>query len=399
MTTLNLITLENEMDLVLAYKRSILVARQCRCTIATQTAFATAVSEIARSVIKKTGSGILTFLIQRKEGSYWMKARLDFDKSVDLDTSDSGFRYAAKLVPAEFEEGSDTKAFLLTHKITSSPAFTPGKVSAIADYFQHLPPQTAYEEAKRKQQEFHSQAHKQEETLQRSISTNEQKDAFIAMAGHELKTPLTLIKAYAQLALQLQQESHASPTMQSYMGKIDEQTKKMQDLIQQLLDITIIEKGTYSYRKQKICLAPFIKDVYASSKQLLPNHQIVLTLDDQKEQYVYIDKLRIEQVLDNLIGNAGKYSRPGTTIEFCCREENDGVTISVHDQGIGIPKEDLKKIFDKFYRVKNTADGYAGIGMGLYITSSILKAHDTILLVESTNGEGSTFSFHLPFAG
>lgn len=396
MTTINLIALENEMDLVLAYKRSMLVARWCRHTVATQTAFATAVSEVARSLIDKASGGRLYFIVGQQEGKYQLIARLECEKSVDLDSMDSGFVHAAKLVPAAFHENEETKTIQLSVQIPSSAAFTPDMVPAMADYFDHLPPQTPYEQIKIRNQELYAKADKQEAVLQHSIYVNEQKDAFIAMTGHELKTPLTLIKAYSQLALQLERENQTSQTMQSYIEKIDQQAKKMHELIQQLLDISIIEKGTYSYKKEKVRLVPFIKDVYAASRQLWPDHQIELSLDEDREQYVYIDKLRMEQALDNLIGNAGKYSRPGTKIQLSCLGDGEAVTISIRDQGIGIPKEDLKKIFDKFYRVKNTTQGYTGIGMGLYITSSILKAHDTALCVESTAGKGSTFFFRLP---
>jgi signal transduction histidine kinase len=364
--------------------------------MATQTAFATAVSEVARSLIDKASSGRLSLIVDQREREYQLIARLDCEKSVGLDSMDSGFLHAGKLVAADFHENEETKTIQLTVKIASSPPFTSEMVAAMVDYFAHLPPQTPYEEVKIRNQELYAQADKQEAVLQHSLYVNEQKDAFIAMTGHELKTPLTLIKAYSQLALQLERENQTSPTMQSYIEKIDQQAKKMHELIQQLLDISIIEKGTYSYKKEKVRLVPFIKDVCAACRQLLPDHQIELSLDEDREQYVYIDKLRMEQALDNLIGNAGKYSRPGTKIRLSCLKDGEAVTISIHDEGIGIPKEDLKKIFDKFYRVKNTTQGYTGIGMGLYITSSILKAHDTVLRVESTDGEGSTFFFRLP---
>jgi signal transduction histidine kinase len=395
MTVITSLTLENEMDLVLAYKKSILVASQCCHTLATQTTFATAVSEIARSLIDKTNTGNLSFAIKAVEGKYYLQAQLSCEKNTAFFASDQGFIYAGKLVPGvTFEEKGQEKIVTFKIRIPLSSGMDSSKAKEIETYFKNLPPQTPYEEVKNRNQELYLLSLEKEEILQNSLQVVELKDEFIAMAGHELKTPLTLIKAYSELAGQLK-DTELNEKGRPYINMIEKQTLKMQSLIQQLLDSSKISAGSYQYRKEPVVLKEFLESIYGHAKHLLPDYNISLHLDENLP-VINIDPVRVEQVLHNLLGNSGKYSEKGTSISMTCKKDENGVQIIVQDQGIGITPEDIDRIFDKFYRVNKGVESLTSLGMGLYISSSIIKAHGGELKVESRKGHGSKFYFVLP---
>jgi signal transduction histidine kinase len=397
MTTITSLTLENEMDLVLAYKKSILVAEVCRHTLATQTTFATSVSEIARSMIDKTNTGQLFFIIQpTKDGKFILQAKLTCDLTTEFYPSDLGFIYAAKLVPeAIFGEDGPCKVITLKIKIPASSRMDHARIKELVAHFKNLPPQTPYEEVKNRNQELYLQSIEKEEILQHSLYVVQKKDEFIAMAGHELKTPLTLIKAYSELANQLG-DTEILEVGRPYIEKISIQANKMQNLIQQLLDVSNITVGFYNYRKEKVDFQEFLKSIYENANHLLPNHNIVLEMEANIPE-VSIDTLRMDQVLNNLLGNAGKYSANGSLIKLSCRLCEEGIKVMVADEGIGMEENQLGKIFDKFYRINRDIQNQTSLGMGLFISSNILKAHDATLLVESEQGKGSVFYFVLPF--
>jgi signal transduction histidine kinase len=128
--------------------------------------------------------------------------------------------------------------------------------------------------------------------------------------------------------------------------------------------------------------------------QLVPTHQLVIELGETR--LLFIDKLRIEQVMMNIAGNAAKYSAPGTCINISTTiSETGDLIIAVKDEGIGMSADELQKVFDKFYRVESIIKKYNGFGMGLYISSKIINYHGGELWAEST-GSGSTFKIRLP---
>jgi len=398
MTIISSLTLENEMDLVLAYKKTILVAEACKHTVATQTTFATAVSEIARELIERSNTGTLTFNLLNQEGKYKLVAQLKFDKTVGFSRTTSGYLYASKLVAdAQFEELEKICVITLQLRIPSSSGLNATGVKMLQEHFKKLPPLTPYEEVKNRNQELYLQAISKEENLQHSLYINERKDEFIAMAGHELKTPLTLVKAYSQVASFLNKEELATQGP-DLIQKIDKQVNKMQVLIQQLLDISHISNGSVAYKKEDVSFCKFMNELHDMMLHLLPEHKLTLAMDAALDCYVHIDRIRMEQVLTNLSGNAAKYSNPGTNITIACKLEDAGVKVMVSDEGIGISEKDLGLIFDKFYRVSDIVQTHSGLGMGLFITSNILKAHDSSLMVESQYGKGTTFYFTLPLA-
>lgn len=389
------ISLENEMDLVLAHKRSMKVAEKLGLTIATQTTFATAVSEIARIVIEQTDEGILEIGLEQNKQRYSLKAIVSYDSDIKFNNGDEGFYYAQKLVPEflvnETEEANHIEMMI---GLPRSLRLDPIKIGLIKDYFLKESPLNAYEEIKKRNINLNRLAEEQEEELRRSKIIDEQKTEFISIASHEIKTPITIIKAYTQMVKMLKYQ--CSDNVKGILDKIDLQSTKLLTLVQQLLDISKMENGNLQYAMEKTELNPFIEDMSAVMRHILPHHEVTTNLCD--EVTVLIDKVRMEQVFSNLLGNAAKYSKKNTPIIINCVLEDDRfVKISVTDEGIGLSEKSMQSVFNKFYRDSDVIKTHAGLGMGLYISSKIVIDHGGKIWVESKEGVGSTFSFTIPF--
>lgn len=232
---------------------------------------------------------------------------------------------------------------------------------------------------------------KEAELLQSKL-IEEQKDAFISIASHELKTPLTTIKAYTQLALSHQEG--CSDSLKSFLLKIDQYTGKLTHLLNELLDVSRIHTGNLNLASSKLDLKIFLEEVVASIQFITPKHQIII--EKNEHATVNIDILRMEQVITNLISNAAKYSPGRDKIIFRTGIIDGFVKVSCTDHGIGINDENLTKVFNRYYRVESSATEFGGLGIGLYISMEIIIQHGGEMWVESEPGKGSTFFFTLP---
>ncbi|SEO99026.1 Signal transduction histidine kinase [Mucilaginibacter gossypiicola] len=394
MTEVVSISLENEMDLVLAHKRSMKVAEKLGLTVATQTTFATAVSEVARAVIEYTDNGTLAIGIEQNKTRYVLKANVTFNSEIKLTSGDEGFYYAQKLVP-EFELTGQNGAYIIDMKLglPRSLKLDAVKISILKKFFQEEQPLNPYEEIKRRNSHLHKLTAEQEEELRRTKLIDEKKTEFISIASHELKTPLTVLKAFTQMAKTTKEP--VSDRLKGILNKIDLQSTKLNSLVQQLLDISRAENGNLQYNLKQVKLNSFIIEQLAVMQSIMPNHTINSTLGDDAD--VMIDILRMEQVFSNLLGNAAKYSNINTDIEVGSVLDSEGyITISIKDQGIGMSADTMTSIFDKFYRAEDVSKTHAGLGMGLYITSKIVTDHGGKIWVESEEHKGSTFHFNLP---
>lgn len=222
-----------------------------------------------------------------------------------------------------------------------------------------------------------------------------QKDEFLGIASHELKTPLTILKAYTQLLSE--KTNHEKVVNADIQNKMRVQIDRLSLLIYDLLDVTKIKEGMLVYDKTKVNLSDIITDVVQDIRHTsLSNNIIVENIVDIE---IIADKERIAQVLLNLLSNAIKYSSPGSSVILTLKIEGDTVTCAVKDQGFGIPADQLNKIFGKFYRVKDKhRDTYPGMGLGLHIAENIITNHGGKIWAESEEGKGSTFYFQLPTA-
>jgi len=219
----------------------------------------------------------------------------------------------------------------------------------------------------------------------------EKKDEFIGVASHELKTPLTSLKGYIQL---MEFQENLSDTAKIYVSKATSSVNKLQHLIDELLDASKIKAGKLKFNKEELNLTDLISLCIENSTYIYPLHQIKKEL--QGEIIVCGNAERLEQVLMNLINNAVKYSPNRKEIIIRAEKDKDSAVVSVIDFGIGMAKADEELIFERFYRANGHESTMPGLGMGLYISSEIIKEHNGEIHVRSKLNEGSVFSFSLP---
>ena len=395
MTELATITLENEMDLTLAYKRSIITAAMLGLTIATQTAFATAVSEVCREIIDKATNGILALGAEADQERFFIVASINCNADESLDKNNEGFDYARKLVPVlDIEKTEGILKLLLKLGIPRSTRINQLKVIAVKNQIEADGPVSPYEEVKKRNAVLADLTQQQEMALDLANKLDQQKTEFLSTASHELNSPLTVLRSYSQMALRL--EAGADTAVRKYLQKIDTQTGKLVNLVRQLMDISKFQKGNIDYNIETISLHNFIQNITEPIRLLVSTH--IVTVTQGADCDLQIDQLRIEQVLNNLAVNAAKYSEPGSEITITTAIEGDNAVIAVEDNGIGMSTETQQKVFEKFYRDKGVEKRYHGLGMGLYIASRIVNDHKGSMDVSSQEGKGSTFTFTLPTA-
>jgi PAS domain S-box-containing protein len=226
------------------------------------------------------------------------------------------------------------------------------------------------------------------------IVLEKQKEDFVGIATHELKTPVTSIKAYAQI-LSRRFDKEGNTAAAKMIEKMDGQLNKLIALIGDLLDVTKIEAGRLQLHEEFYDFNELIKEVAEELQRTTDKHKIIMQLDPV--QKIYGDKERIGQVFTNLISNAIKYSPAACDIIVRSSVKNDKVTICVEDCGVGIAKDHQAKVFERFYRVSGpSGDSFPGLGLGLYISQEIIKRQGGHIWVESELGKGSTFCFTLP---
>ncbi|WP_256010131.1 PAS domain-containing sensor histidine kinase [Desertivirga xinjiangensis] len=222
----------------------------------------------------------------------------------------------------------------------------------------------------------------------------QRKNDFIGIVSHELKTPLTSVKAFLQLIHQ-RAEKEGKQFYHQISEKALVQTGKMHSLINGFLDVTRFDSGKIHLHKEWFNLTELIDEEVEAHKMHSPHHQIIF--ENTVAIPLYADREKISQVISNLIGNAVKYSPNGNRIEISCHHTDDTITTSVRDNGIGINERDLDKLFERFYRVTGADTKFiSGFGIGLYLSSELIKSHHGKIWVESEPGQGSIFYFSLP---
>jgi len=221
----------------------------------------------------------------------------------------------------------------------------------------------------------------------------EKKDEFISIASHELKTPVTSIKGYVQLLrYNFQQEGNTEAA--GLLTKADIQINKLTNLITDLLDVRKIENGQLRYHEEKFDFNELVKEIIEETERIT-RHPIECELAETR--CISGDRNKIGQVITNFIDNAAKYSPAQAAIKVKTASGPERVRLSVQDFGLGIPKDQQSKIFERFFRVNGEKENtYSGLGLGLYISSEIIKRHGGSIGVESEHGKGAVFNFELP---
>lgn len=222
----------------------------------------------------------------------------------------------------------------------------------------------------------------------------EQKDEFISIASHELKTPVTSLKGFTQI-LQMKFQKEDNWEAVDLLARMDKQVDKLTKLIVDLLDATKIENKQLKFTLEDFDFDGLVTEVVEEMKRTTITHEINVQTAGIK--IINGDRNRIGQVITNFISNAIKYSPDNNQIIVSTAVNDENVTLCVQDFGIGISAEKQPKIFERFFRVTGGGqETFPGLGLGLFISAEIIKRHKGTISVESTEGKGSTFCFSLP---
>ncbi len=244
------------------------------------------------------------------------------------------------------------------------------------------------------------------------------KDEFVSIVSHELRSPLTAIKGYTQHLVrrierrlrkahqeQLQQGHAISSTdlPESYdlrsLGIIQSQADHLERLVNDLLDLSRVQWGKLHLHYSSFYLADVLAESVRSVQASAEQHTIYLDIG-VRDTTIVADKLRMSQVIGNILDNAIKYSPHGGQVTVKLEQREGNYLVTIIDQGIGISPEYLDHIFERFYRVRNTASRqYSGIGLGLYVTKAIVEGHGGQIWVTNNEGLGCTISFTVPATG
>lgn len=223
------------------------------------------------------------------------------------------------------------------------------------------------------------------------------KSVFISMISHELKTPVSLIKGYAD-TLRRDDVEWDRQTVVHGLNIIEEESNRLAELIDNLLDASRLQAGMLHLKWEFVALDRFVDELIETFKVQVANRPIQFVLEFPPDfPQVQVDRQRIGQVVRNLLSNAIKYSPRGGVIRISGRALDDGVEIAFADEGIGLSEEQIEHIFDPFYRVDNALSRETeGAGLGLSIVQSIVEAHHGLIKVKSKVGAGTTFTLWLP---
>lgn len=266
-------------------------------------------------------------------------------------------------------------------------AITAGQLSAKA--------KSRAEEAERLYQELQNAFEKasQAEALKQSEKL---KSALLDAVTHDLRTPLTSIKASITMLIEEHEQNSIHLTLEregrgELLEVIDEETDRLNDFIQSMVELARIEAGEFHLRKSQADVEEIISNALRRAESLASKHQLKVQIEDDMP-LLSVDSKAIAEVVYNLLDNAAKYSPQNSKIEIGAKRVGNKIQFSVADEGQGISETEREKVFQKFYRADKTAKGF---GMGLAIVRGIVEAHEGRIWIEE-NGKGSKFVFDLP---
>ena len=237
--------------------------------------------------------------------------------------------------------------------------------------------------------------HQKEAEMAAARETDRLKNQLLSTVSHELRTPLASIKGYSTLLLDYNRRLKRSEQQES-LTAIDKSADRLTELINHLLDMSRLEAGLLKLDKIPDDVSGIIKAAVYEAQLRAPKHQISSKLEDKLPK-VNIDGKRIRQVLDNLLDNSVKYSQEGAEIVVKAWQKDKELVVSVADQGIGIPVEELDKVFNRMYRIEQRLSQDPGrMGLGLSLCKALVEGHGGRIWLKSLEGKGSTFYFALP---
>jgi signal transduction histidine kinase len=231
--------------------------------------------------------------------------------------------------------------------------------------------------------------------LEQSKELQKKKDEFIGIASHELKTPLTSMKAYLQLLeRELHGGNHEPENLLNFVIKTNNHISRLETLIGQLLDVSKIQAGKMQYAMDFFDFDSMVKDCAEAMQHISGTHTI--EVKGNVGMPVQGDRQRLEQVLTNYLTNAVKYSPGANKVLIDVSHDEEKVTVEVRDFGIGISEEHQAHLFDRFFRVEDKTHRFSGLGIGLYISREIVLRHHGTVWVKSEKNKGTSFFFCIP---
>ncbi|MBR4703149.1 MAG: HAMP domain-containing protein [Oscillospiraceae bacterium] len=232
-------------------------------------------------------------------------------------------------------------------------------------------------------------------TVQRR--SDEQRREFVANVSHELRTPITNVRSYAETLVEAGQEMPPE-TVSSFLGVILSESDRMTKLVQDLLALSKFDAGEVDFHMERCDLCQSVRSVYEAMRLDVGKHGLKLDLSlPSGPAWVWGDKARLEQVIINITTNAVRYTPSGGSVEMAVIPGEKDHRIVVQDTGIGIPKEDIPRIFDRFYRVdKARSRALGGTGLGLSIAFEIVRRHEGSIEIDSEVGKGTAMTVRLP---
>lgn len=219
---------------------------------------------------------------------------------------------------------------------------------------------------------------------------------FVSLVSHEFRTPLSIIKATSDVIkrVYINNKNDNQEQLLQQIHKIDNAILRMNKLIDSTLTLSRLELGKIEFNPTSFCLKELVLEIVERYQDISSKVKFSINIDT-KGILLNGDKNLIDQIFTNLISNAIKYSNNSPHITITCSVDNNQFTISVEDDGIGMSKEDLKKLFIKYFRSKNTI-GTSGTGIGLYLVKQFITLHHGTITAESELDKGSKFTFYLP---
>jgi PAS domain S-box-containing protein len=220
---------------------------------------------------------------------------------------------------------------------------------------------------------------------------------FVSMAAHELRTPLAAIRGYLEL-ITFKGGTTIPGDTSNYLKQALKSTAELGGLINNLLDVTRIERGTLTFDLEKVDMAADVKQAVQDAQFTAQDKKIMLNYSGADEgAFVIADQIALHEVVNNLLSNAIKYTDTGGKVDVALTADATNYLVSVTDTGVGIPKQAQSNLFTKFYRVHGGLNsGSTGTGLGLFISKSIIERHGGTITVSSQEGAGSTFTFTMP---
>ncbi len=217
---------------------------------------------------------------------------------------------------------------------------------------------------------------------------------FVSNLSHELRTPLASLKALAETLQEGALED--PPAARRFVDQIQIEVDALTQMVNELLELSRIESGRFSLDRSAVAAADLLHSAARRMQVQVERAHLSLRVEPVGELHkVEVDSQRLEQVLVNLIHNAVKFTRPGGEVVLCAEPVSGGVRFAVKDTGVGIPADEVSRIFERFYRVDKSRTG-SGTGLGLSIAKHIVEAHGGRIWAESIEGQGSTFLFSIP---